>query len=106
MRISVKFLRKITEDFLKLQQKEERSPLLSKALKNVQEINESFKMEQSTLNENLRIPSRQSVKIVEHDEKNQVNKRALSNAIEVNENLPGQEAKFDTNWKIQDFEKV
>ncbi|RNA24567.1 hypothetical protein BpHYR1_030140 [Brachionus plicatilis] len=88
-----------------LNEKEERSPRLSKALKNVQEINESFKMEQSTFNENLRVPSRQSVKVVEHDDRNQVHKRALSNAIEVNEIIQDQEVKIENNLKIEETEK-
>lgn len=62
-------------------------------------------MEQSTLNENLRVPSRQSVKVFEHD-KISVDERALGNAVEVNEIVQDQEAKLVSSLKSEETEKV
>lgn len=62
-------------------------------------------MEQSILNDDFRVPSRQSVQVFEHDDI-RIDKRALSNAIEVNEIVQDQEAKLDNNLKSEETEKV
>ncbi|CAF0743450.1 unnamed protein product [Brachionus calyciflorus] len=90
----------------RIKENEEKKPKLNKVLKNVQEIHENYKMEQSSLNDNLRVPSRQSIKTTKHNENNQVNKRALSNAFQVNENVQNHEIKIEDNLRVQSPEKA
>ncbi|CAF0743400.1 unnamed protein product [Brachionus calyciflorus] len=90
----------------RIKENEEKKPKLNKVLKNVQEIHENYKMEQSSLNDNLRVPSRQSIKTTKHNENNQVNKRALSNAFQVNENVQNHEIKIEDNLRVQSPEKL
>lgn len=87
-----------------MSQNEEKKVELNKVLKNVQEIHENFNLEDSTLNNNLRVPSRQSVKTIEHSDK--FEKKALSNALQVNENIQEQEAKIDDNLRMDKAQKV